>query len=155
MKEIQEVVTNRPEIFQRPTNCPKCSSDKIRDLGTSGTLLGFSGPSDPNHYTTFFKCGECKSDFTYDVKSGNTWMTMGGDFVVRGLPSCFENYIYDCECGGKIHREYRDIDDAKKVKCLSYNIVDGKSIRKFRTFFKCDGPCGKREETAVDYWYGR
>lgn len=96
-----------------------------------------------NHKWKTCKCNKCNSDFVFETKSGEGWYTKD-NFVLKGLPNCFENYILSCKCGGKIHRFYYDLNQ-QPAKILSYS----NGCQQFYTIYKCD-LCGSEESLDKD-----
>jgi hypothetical protein len=139
-------------INEKPSEkgaCPFCSSASIVHGGFSTTLVGGgTGPDDdPNHTHTSCTCKDCKKAFVRETCSGNVWYTKEM-FALKGMPSCFEGYVYPCKCGGKVTREYTDKVSGKKTSLLCYD----KDGPKFDTFFSCD-KCSKKIQTKKEYWY--
>jgi DNA-directed RNA polymerase subunit RPC12/RpoP len=154
--QLTDLVKERPldEKPGDPARCPECGSKELYDLGGRSTLLGWSGPVNPNHRWHKFDCRACKLSFTREVKGNNVWYTKqigeGGHhgiaLVIKGMPSCFELYIYTCtKCGSRVQRTRTKMDGITPTEVLSTRLVDGKTVREYRTFYACGG-CGARLE---------
>lgn len=146
MKELFELVKNKPDKKLNGLNvkCPYCKSSDLRTTETTETLVG--GPPGVNHRWESKVCNDCGKKFTLESKYMNYWITDKDRKVLKGMPCCFERYIYTCKCGGNVTREYRD-KNGSPINSLSY--IDGKP--QFNTFFRCD-TCNKEIETEDGYW---
>lgn len=137
------LVRERP-LDERPSEnptCPFCRGRHLDRLDSRTTLLGGGDRTidgDPNHVWTTFRCHDCFQQFVRETKSGNTWYTRDGR-VLRGLPSCFESYIYHCAtCGGDVMRRNVDKDGVEVMYLITDN-VNGRPVRRYRTLYACAG----------------
>lgn len=151
MNKLLEVVAVEP-LTEKPSengSCPFCSSANIHHGAFSTTLVGggTDKDDDPNHTHTNCVCKDCSRDFVRETRSGNVWYTKQCR-VLKGMPSCFERYVYPCKCGGQVTREYIDKASGASAKILSYK--DG--IPSYKTVYSCD-KCKVSIETPKDYWY--
>lgn len=143
-----ELVTNRPQEFKN--KCPYCKSTNIRRGGSTTTLVGGGN----NHIWTDTRCQDCRKTFTIEEKGNNIWLTDRSGKILRGVPSCFERYIYECaHCGGDVDRTYTELDGITPTNSLSYEYNNEERIKKFRIFFECQD-CGKKVESEEEYYYG-
>lgn len=159
MKNIEDFVINKPlpplETNEQKGFCPYCNSKNIKENGTKTTLVGFFGYWDGNHRWTACCCNDCGKSFTREVKGNNEWYT-SVEFpriVLSGFPSCFENYIYKCSCGGKIKIKHLELNSDKEVFGLCSKNIDGKYIKQYRDVIICDS-CDLKEEIDHYYWEG-
>lgn len=138
---LQQLVQNVPLEYEVP-RCPECSSLDLFDMGGESTLVGYMGTGpNPNHRWDNYKCNGCQLQFTREECSGNIWYTKNS-LLLKGVPSCIENYIYTCKCGGHVTRHIRDMN-GKETNTKSYSYKkdsEGKEVRinHFRTFYSCD-----------------
>ena len=147
--ELLNIVLERPLSKSNPT-CPFCYSDNIFVGNTTGTLLGYSNDPDPNHYWTFCSCNQCHQTFIREIKANNMWYTQNSR-VLAGIPNCFEDYTYTCaKCSGPVNRHYTKLN-GEKTDTLCEEIVNGKTIKKYKTFYYCQS-CGYGGETEKDYY---
>lgn len=154
MKKLLEFVKETP-TNEKPSHriaCPYCLNDKnIKREGITTTLVGGGSgiDDDPNHTWEPCTCRDCGKDFTRETRDGNVWYTDKDHKVLRGMPSCFEHYVYTCrECGGEVRRRYKELNSEKDPGCLT-TTDDGPQ---YRIFFECN-KCGKSIQTTNDYWY--
>ena len=161
---VQKPLKEKPSA--KPA-CPHCGSKGVETHGMTTTLVGGgNGPDDnPNHTWTGCFCKVCEKSFTRETKSGNVWYTREGEvkdagggimyherLLVKGIPSCFEAYVYGCRCGGKITRRQTEMDGKAPTNgSCTYSIKDGVSTAQFRTFYSCD-KCGKTIEPDFEHW---
>jgi hypothetical protein len=145
--ELFKLVTQRPDEKLTVSNavCPFCNSANYQSKGIRSTLLAFN-----NHTWNHRKCNGCQKNYVVEEKSGNVWVTDENANVLKGIPSCYENYIYDCNCGGKVKREYRGLDN-KPTNFLSSSSTENGWVKHYKTFFKCD-TCHTEIETENDYY---
>lgn len=154
MMDLFDIVKERPlsEDPEAHGSCPFCGAAETKLYGEETTLLGWTGPVNPNHRHQHRSCTSCSRKFIREVKGLNVWYTQGA-VVLRGVPSCFENYTYTCaKCGGTVRRKHYD-STGNPPKYLSASIVDNKWVRDHTTRYTCSA-CGHGGETAVDYWEG-
>ncbi|MFW5890946.1 MAG: hypothetical protein ACOCUI_01905 [bacterium] len=156
MKNFLDLVKERPDENLKIDEfiCPFCDSTEVEKLGGHTTLVAGSG--DPNHVWTFLRCKKCGNKSTHEHIDYNTWYTLGiqGSKILKGIPSCFENYIYTCKfCNGEVVRKYYGKKSNKKVKVLStiLNEETGEFEKQYKTVFECRD-CKKSIESDVDYW---
>ena len=159
----QEPLNEKPEDARGPLGlrCPFCGSCLARVDGESMTLV-----SDDNHVWQECHCDGCRRKFTREYKEGrygvgaNVWYTEGwrsegsGRVLLRGIPSCFEDYAYACRCGGSIRRSHRHLDGISEINGGTCTIINanGDWKKQYRIFFRCD-KCGDEIETDDDHWY--
>jgi len=137
---IFDYVVNRP-IKDKTLICPFCNSENIDELSHESTLLGSVTNRDPNHHWIYCKCKNCEQNFTQEYKLNNVWYTFN-KFVIKGIPSCFEQYILICKCGGHVKRLYRD--DLKKE-------YESQCHKKYKCFYKCK-KCNIEFEYPSEYY---
>ena|SRR3990167_812170 len=149
---LQKPIDEKPSAD--PVHCPDCGHS-FPNRGIEGTTLIGGGDGtwdgDPNH--TWTQYGGCCSlvSFTRQTKSGNVWYTYNGGRVLRGMPNCFEGFIYTCaKCHGDVMRYYRELDGITPARSISYR---GDGLRYYRTVWCCS-TCGVSTETLYDYWNG-
>lgn len=161
MFPLFELVRERPiaeRSSERPS-CPYCQSRKLETASAFTTLVGGGDRNDPdedpNHRHIEMRCLACWRRFMRELKYANVWYTTTDSDVskvLRGMPSCFEGYVYTCQhCGGDIQRRYTEMDGVEPVRGgLHYSAEHG---AEFRTFFDCMG-CGRTAETTPhSHWY--
>lgn len=151
---MSQFVTETP-IAERPSqqaSCPDCGGANLRCFGTSTTLIGGGDGTldgDPNHRHEDHECRDCGSRFYRETKSGKVWYAREGK-VLRGFPACFESYQYTHrDCGGAVLRHYTKLNGETPVQSLGISFVDGKAIRDYRTFFRCE-KCAAQIESDHD-----
>jgi len=144
-----EMVKQRPNKKLKATKvkCPYCGSKKTKKQYSSTTLLGIDKY---NHKWFYYQCLKCGREFTVEQKDKNVWITDKDDHVLDGMPSCFESYIYDCKCGGKVRRRCESTDGTPRG-ALSITRGENGIIRHYKTFWDCD-KCGKTIETEQDHY---
>lgn len=142
------LVKNKPLIESKPT-CPFCDSTDLIKHDTRQTTLGGIGKGNPNHFWEYTSCTQCQSSFLREHKDGNVWYTQE-DRVLKGIPSCYENYILTCAgCDGDVRRRYTQLDgETPLVNGVMRSGPDGKN---YRCFFSCD-ECGVGIEYPNEYW---
>jgi DNA-directed RNA polymerase subunit RPC12/RpoP len=156
MKTLTEFV-RQEKLRERPSgkvSCPYCGGHKVRLRGHSHTLIGGGDGTpngDPNHNWVDYSCSDCGQSFVREYKSGNVWYTDSRQSgkVLRGLPNCFERYVYTCAaCDGEVTRRYADMDGTTPVTSLSSSWEEEpkRYVRHYRTFFGC-ASCG----ASIDY----
>lgn len=142
-----------PSLSNNIDKCIFCNSEDVEHNGSSQTLVGGD-----NHHWHRYHCKDCDGKFTCEQKDHgdftNYWITTeinDGVKVLKGIPSCFEDYIYTCShCGGDVRREYKQPDGVSDCGgILSYDMKTGKG--NFRIFFSCQ-KCGEKVETEDEYW---
>lgn len=151
-----EKVTQRP-LDEKPEDaakCPSCNSEDLEKKSECATLVGWPGEGpDPNHRWYDYVCRACQNRFFRECKDDNVWYTKK-KYVLLGMPNCFEEYIYQCKnCGGDVRQCHTALDGKSKVRCLTTEKIDGKWVKKYRTFYVCDG-CSQGTEVEADYWPG-
>lgn len=153
---LAELTSDEP-IAEKPKDaatCPSCRGESLTHHGSARTLVAGSSPEDTfniNHYTHDLRCNACNLRFTREHKDGNVWYADGKTArLLRGVPSCFESYGYNCrKCGGEVEREYRKMDGFTKTATLGSRAKEGGGWeRDYRTFFFCKG-CGAGGEAGV------
>lgn len=154
MEELYNIVTQRPDSSLDKKvlaqTCPYCESTNISADSISHTLIG--GDPDSNHYWNRLQCTSCKRRFTVEWKYNNVWLVSDDDHVLAGIPSCFEHYVYTCNCGGDVTRTYTKLDGISPVQALQISYENGECIRGYRIFYACD-TCDANVETPEDYCY--
>jgi len=146
--EVLELIVQKPiQMHYSEAVCPYCNSNDYEDLGTMKTMMG-SG----NHHWNRRKCNSCSKFYTVEYKSGNLWITGDEGKVFSGVANCFESYTYDCKCGGKVERLYTDIDGVTPAKSLGAHSENGKWIKTYRIFWKCN-KCNTTIETESDCFH--
>lgn len=147
---LLDFVRQRPlrERASGKPKCPFCGGKEVAVGGHRQTLVGGGPGSDPNHHWYNCDCLDCQKSFVREVHDGNVWYTKD-HAVLKGMPSCFESYIYSCKkCGGEVVRDYRQMDGKTEAKILCLDL-DGPH---YRTFYRC-GKCGLEIETYYDRWW--
>lgn len=160
--DLLDIIKERPltEPHTGFGTCPYCESNDVCVTNRTTTLLGFSGPVDPNHQWHSSTCRSCHKNFTREVKGLNVWYTAeidretrGPAQVLRGLPSCFESYQYTCsKCAGPVVRTNRDMA-GNPTQTLSSRNVDGKWVNEYTTHYNCT-QCGHGGEVDQDHYRG-
>ena len=149
--EFLDIVSNKPEkINHKKHNCPYCGSKKTKiELG-SQTLVGYLGKKDNvNHYWDNGHCEGCLKEWTVEYVGKNTWLT-SNQKILRGIPSCFENYTYSCnKCNGEVRRSHYNKGTRDIAKSLITIIGDDKQ---YDTYFRCE-KCGQEAKSFNDYFY--
>lgn len=146
---LDDIVAERPlpEKPDDPVICPYCGGSTTRVLSKSSTLLGWSGPVNPNHQWHESVCNGCGKHFTREIKDLNVWYTGGrcrdsqASVLLKGRPSCFEDYQYTCaKCAGAVLRTHNDLQgNPAKALCTKW---DGdRPIRQYTTHYNCT-KCG-------------
>ena len=136
---LYSLVTQRPDLTLSKSViiCPfKCRKSTIRVHSIVNSCVG--GYPDPNHYWVTCKCEKCNKDFIQEYKTDNVWYTAENK-VLKGMPSCFENYIYTCAyCSGEVHRKYTELDGVTPTNSLGSKInEEGVWERDYREFYCC------------------
>ena len=177
-KPLLDLVTERPEeryTLNDLPHCPHCGSGVAQDMATVTTLLvGVIGidivkhpEQDPNHKWRSVVCKECGGSYCIESTYANVWVTIGLDtpidgqpeaesqkerLVVRGLPSCMEDYVYHCaKCdGGLVRREYWQLYTDKPLEGSCLSVHHG--VKQYRPTFHCD-KCDERVITPFEYCY--
>jgi hypothetical protein len=150
-----DIVKECPDwtIKKKPV-CPFCKSKNVEHGGASMTLVG----GKYNHLWTHCKCKKCNQEFTLEEKErGLTkrvmrWYTQKGK-ILRGIPGCFESYIYTCsKCGGEVHRTQLKLDSDEEATILSSGPdLNGVWKNNYRTIFRCDR-CKVQVESENDHY---
>lgn len=132
------------ENIDSPPRCPSCLSEQSKETGFTQTLVGGAA----NHFWQYAECARCGLEYCREWKEHgegvrpNVWYTRDRGRVVRGVPSCFEDYRYACaKCGETVRRAY--VDKATGIEGgttsgYTHN-VDGKWITTHRIVYRCDG----------------
>lgn len=156
MNEFLELVTERPEekLWKEGLFCPYCNSEKIYTHSTTTTLVAYIG-EDMNHVTTACTCGDCQKKFYRESKGRRrVWFTGDDHKVLRGIPYCFEFYVYTCKhCGGDVKVKHYNIDDNNECNGLYYKLQDGVNVPQQYHQFECDN-CKEKIISANYYYYG-
>jgi predicted nucleic-acid-binding Zn-ribbon protein len=158
--KIIDLVANEPlpplEINEQPGFCPYCGSNNVDEKKGESTCVGYFGYWNLNHRWNSIICRDCGESCTREIKGNNEWYTsnkdrsLPGSVVIKGLPTCFENYTYKCKCGGIIVRKYLNLDNDNDAKVLSSKNDNGVWKKMYRIFFVCD-KCGSHE-MEDEYW---
>jgi len=153
------LVTERPDESLKIDEyfCPYCESEDVSTKCNGMTCVG--GGGDANHVWTSVDCHNCGKQSTHEHIDYNTWYTEGFRNngvrkIVRGIPSCFESYIYTCShCGGDVTRNYLELDSDKPVECLHKKPnVNGSWENQYRIVFKCES-CKENITSDIEQWY--
>jgi hypothetical protein len=152
------IVTQRDDlsIDRDKTECPYCHSLDIKIDGDMTTLVGGYN----NHITRDCTCNSCKKSFSFQFKEQGErndiigWYVDSDKKVLRGIPGCFEYYVYTCsECGGEVHRHQFELESDTPVEWLRRGPDENGVWQNFyRTVFKCDS-CDAQVESENDYYY--
>lgn len=157
MQVLLDFVRQKPLPPDAQNACPGCGLAEISTNGSYATLVGGA-----NHHWTESNCQKCGLTYCYEYfdASGhrgtprNVWFTRVQDkqnHVLLGMPSCYEDYVYDCAgCGGPVVRENVSLD-GKPTNVLVVSNEGGQWTRQYRTFYRCTA-CKKAVETPADYW---
>lgn len=151
-----DIIKERPlaEDPEGDGSCPYCGSTETELLGEETTLLGWTGSVNPNHRRQTRSCKGCSRGFTREIRGVNVWYTEHPRVILRGVPSCFEDYVYTCiKCGAAVRRDHFDLQ-GNPAKFLSSRLVGDEWVRGYTTRYACT-QCGHGGETAEDYWDGR
>ena len=157
MENLFNIVSDVP-LDEKPEDtpkCPYCDSEHLTKEDEITTLLGWLGKVNPNHIWNYYFCIECKQRFIREIKESNVWYTdkRGPGHVLKGMPSCFENYIYHCaKCGEEVHRYTTKLDGV--TPSTGFGVAtnsDGIMVKQYRVFYKC-ASCGHGGEVATDHW---
>jgi len=148
-----DIVKERPDwsIKSKPV-CPFCKSTNVKKGGGVTTLVG----GKYNHIWNECECRKCHEKFTLETKERGRllkpmrWYTKKGK-ILRGIPACFECYIYTCKkCNGNVVRKYVRLDSNEPVEILSSGTDDnGVWCNKYRIIFRCES-CGAEVESEND-----
>ncbi len=117
-----KIINKVDHSLTKETICPYCNSRNVKINSHSSTLVG--GDPDPNHHTIHAICLECNKEFLQEYQHANVWYSEiinEESKLLKGLPSCFEDWIYTCECGGNIRRQYRELDGITETRSLRYS----------------------------------
>lgn len=169
--EFLSIVTQRPEELDKDNPfCPFCGSHNLHLYNHIQTLVGGRG-IDPNHHWMYFTCNSCQQKFVMEFKGirtpnttpllkrifkfnefYNVWYTQNNK-ILRGIPSCFENYIYTCnKCGGDVHRHHFDRGTRNDATMLTDWLGDdADQHRSYTIHFICQ-KCGAEVQSFNDYY---
>jgi len=145
-----------PKIHRDKLICPYCNSEKVKNNGTFETLVGGYN----NHLTTQCECEKCHKTFTLQVKEMGerekyiAWYVSEDSKILKGIPGCFEGYIYTCsKCGGDVIREELDKVTNQPLECLSSGPdKNGVWENHYKIVFKCKS-CGISVESENGHYY--
>lgn len=157
--EFLDLVVERldPKLNYKKPICPYCNSHKVTKGDHVTTLVGWVDGPNPNHQCVKCTCKKCKKIWTMEYKGDyefgyNVWYTTGDRIkgkIIRGLPTCFENYIYTCKyCGGDVCRYNYEKRTRNEAKCLSW---DGEGNKSFDTYYRCN-KCGREVKCSNEYY---
>lgn len=151
---LLEIVKERPDPSLTMDNimCPHCESEDVKNTGHSQTLVGSIDGYDPNHHWYDYVCKTCDEYFMLERKDGNIWYTAGrfGSKIFKGMPTCFESYIYTCvHCDGDVHRVTKELDGVTLNTSEWTSYDDGRPL--FRTFFECQS-CEASVESINEHY---
>lgn len=138
MMKISEIVKDKP--CEPLDVCPSCGSTEIQHERSMTTLVADCNDEDANHVTSLYTCS-CGLKFERHHRYYNFWYARHdtGE-LLRGVPSCFEDFIYHCiVCGGLVKREH-----------LKSRVVDNKVFP--RVEFRCEA-CGHGGEVESQYYH--
>ena len=152
LKIVKEKYSSK--IGKRP-RCPYCNSSHVKSEGQSTTLVA----GKYNHLWEACECLNCHKKFTLETKEQGMfkrpirWITSPEKRILKGIPACFENYIYTCnKCGGEVHRKHLELNSDNEVGCLSSGKdVNGVWVNHYRTVFICKD-CGVKIESENDHY---
>jgi hypothetical protein len=143
-----------PSIKYRPV-CPYCFSDRIHVTSSWSTATTRN-----NHVTKECECVKCSKTFRYEIKEGSEdveeirWYVSNEGKILRGIPGCFEHYVYTCnKCGGDVHRKYLEKNSDKECTILSSGADEnGVWFNHYRILFVCE-KCGQSIESENDHFW--
>tara|TARA_Y100000310_G_C20693897_1_gene824140 strand:- start:1588 stop:2067 length:480 start_codon:yes stop_codon:yes gene_type:complete len=153
MNDFLSIVVERNDTsLTKSPICPYCNSEDMESKCHHQTLLA-CGKTDPNHHWHEYVCKSCKSMFTLEYKEDIVWYTNQDKKVLKGIPGCYETYVYTCsKCGGDVKRHNLDLVTGQETSMLSYQAgEDGKLIKGHRTIFSCDN-CLVEIESDDEYF---
>jgi hypothetical protein len=149
---LLDIIKQSPMVYRGNPKCPYCNSELVKVLRSSATLVGGrwlknGDHDDPNHYTSDCDCFGCNKRFYWEYRRGMEWYQDMDGNMLKGVHNCFEECVYDCKCGGKVHRRYTELDGLTEVKHgLRKTLVEGRGyVNQYCTFWKCDS-CSKEVE---------
>jgi hypothetical protein len=149
------LVTNRPDPTLNHETCPcrHCGHQgPLEVVGHCQTLVGNVRGADSNHHWRTLKCPACSGIMEIETKEGNSWEVSATEKgkLLRGVPGCFENYIYTCaRCSGNVTREYRNKVSGKVTSCTSVG-PEGRG----HTIWICCDQCKASVESRHEYYGG-
>lgn len=156
--EFLQIISNKmlPLVEVVNIECPFCASQEVQKLGSRCTLIGYYGKYDPNHVWVSCRCKSCNASFTQEYKGTengyNVWYTVDNR-VVLGLPTCYESYIYTCNCGGEVTRKHIDKATNETAKYTITTIGgDGEVKSNAKIIFSCN-QCKAEVESNTEYYY--
>lgn len=152
LMDLFDIVKERPitEQVKDAASCPRCRSSEVT-LGQESISM--------DHHRRELLCQACGfmaiREWVVDRFRGteNVWYTMGM-VILRGLPSCYERFVYACiKCDGAIAGKKFAKDSDELVEFCSVQIGGPKNGEKnYRNVYRCDG-CGHGGETIHDHWW--
>lgn len=160
--KIEEIVANKKtdELPSAEPQCPYCRTRDVQRSNLYTTLVGGGTgiDDDPNHTHESIYCNVCAEKSVRETCSGNVWYTSQNK-VLRGIPNCFEKYIYDCPCGAKasVKRYYADLNGQKNESSTTITeqirIEGDETIwaPSYRVFFECSS-CKMVKESSEKYY---
>ncbi len=147
MNEFLEIVTQRPEHLSKSAICPYCNKTAT-ETGSEQTLVG---DDKYNHFWIRCHCSSCARDFSIEHKGGNVWIVSDHKKVLKGIPTCWETYVYTCgKCNGDVYR--RHVDKVSHQPLNSVVTVIGDDEQNWVAEFKCD-QCGVAAYSENEYYY--
>jgi len=146
-----DIVKERPDksLKIKKPFCPYCNS---RDLEKKDHIQTLVAQEEYNHHWVHFYCNNCREIFHMEYLGKNIWYTVNGK-ILRGIPTCFESYIYTClKCGKDVKRHHIDKVTGQNAYILSTNLETGE--KSYRTEFGCNN-CNTSVESENDYYWTR
>lgn len=149
MTDFLAFVKQQPLPADTLNSCPACCSTNVTVTSRESTMVG-----GPNHHWHWSRCVDCNLTYCFeffDARPGrtprNVWFTRDGH-VLRGVPSCYEHYTYDCAaCDGPVTRYFTKLDGTP-TETKAFSFTTG---RLYRTFFTC-AACKAQIEAPFDHW---
>ena len=152
MNEFFNIIKERPDnsLLYSKVICPFCNSEDVHCYDEISTLAGNN-----NHYGSYYNCNSCQKKFIREKKLNNVWYTdLKTKQVLKGIPSCFEQYYYTCsKCEGKVYVKHLklDSDDIVETMLTIFDKKVDKYIKQYRTFYICE-KCGLYTESENDFF---
>jgi hypothetical protein len=148
MADLLDLIATSPVGKETKNHCPNCKGGFLDFLGSSTTMLSWTGGKNPNHQKKQFRCKGCKYEFTIEEKLGNKWWTESkSNVVLIGVPNCYESYVLKCKCNGLIFRTFTQEDGDTPIHILRR---EAQGRKYYRTFWTCR-KCKQRLETEEDH----
>jgi len=166
--EFLDIVKDRvdPTLDKDNKVCPFCNSTNISVLVWHSTAVGSGPGEDCNHHWESCICGGCANAFVYEYKGHgskeadgkkvpnyNVWITKERK-ILKGMPTCFERYIYTCsKCGGDVNVTDYDKGTKNVARCLGTSLNEDTGIyeNQYDTYYKCFC-CGVEVKSSTEYY---